>query len=86
MIVLEMLRRFSPIWAGMGMLRVITFTLYAASQSCKSRGTHCQALLELLLEMDASRYLDVPARKNVEVEINNFAQVCVDRSSYIHIC
>ncbi|KAH8993017.1 hypothetical protein EDB92DRAFT_1944966 [Lactarius akahatsu] len=73
-IVLEMLRRFSPIWAGMGVLRVITFALYAASQLCKTRGTHCQALLELLLEMDAGRYLEMSARKNVEVEITNFAQ------------
>ncbi|KAF8258181.1 hypothetical protein EI94DRAFT_1755363 [Lactarius quietus] len=73
-IVLEMLRRFSPIWAGMGVLRAITFALYAAFQSCKTRGNHCQPLLELLLEMDAGRYLDVPARKNVEVEITNFAQ------------
>ncbi|KAH9053238.1 hypothetical protein EDB87DRAFT_1711186 [Lactarius vividus] len=73
-IVLEMLRRFSPIWAGMGVLRVITFALHAASQLCKTRGTHCQALLELLLEMDAGRYLDGQARKNVEVEITNFAQ------------
>ncbi|KAH9166651.1 hypothetical protein EDB89DRAFT_2128588 [Lactarius sanguifluus] len=73
-IVLEMLRRFSPIWAGMGVLRVITFALYAASQLCKTRGTHCQALLELLLEMDAGRYLEMSARKSVEVEITNFAQ------------
>lgn len=80
-----MLRRFSPIWAGMGVLRSITFALYAASQSCKARGTHCQALLELLLEMDAGRYLDVPARKSVEVEITNFAQVCNGRSSYCHV-
>jgi hypothetical protein len=64
----------------MGVLRAITLALYAASQSCKTRGTHCQPLLELLLEMDAGRYLDVPARKNVEVEINNFAQVCNRRS------
>jgi hypothetical protein len=76
-----MLRRFSPIWAGMGVLRVITFALYAASQSCKTRGTRCQALLGLLLEMDGGRYLDVPARKNVEEEITNFAQVCDGRSS-----
>jgi hypothetical protein len=75
-----MLRRFSPIWAGMGVLRAITLALYAAYQSCKTRGTHCQPLLELLLEMDAGRYLDVPARKNVEVEITNFAQVCDRRS------
>ncbi|KAI9448864.1 hypothetical protein BJY52DRAFT_1309908 [Lactarius psammicola] len=66
--------RFSPIWAGMGMLKVITIALYAASQSCKTRGTHCQALLELLLEMDAGRYLEHSARKSVEVEITNFAQ------------
>ena len=69
----------------MGVLRVITFALYAASQSCKARGTHCQALLELLLELDASRYLDVTARKNVEVEISNFAQVCISISSHSHI-
>jgi hypothetical protein len=69
----------------MGVLRVITFALYAASQSCKAQGTHCQALLELLLEMDASRYLDVTARKNVEVEITNFSQVCISISSQSHI-
>ncbi len=67
------------------MLRVITFALNAASQSCKTRGTHCQALLELLLEMDAGRYLDGQARKNVEVEITNFAQVCDGHPSYSHI-
>ena len=76
-----MLRRFSPIWAGMGVLRAITFALYAASQSCKTRGTHSQALLELLLDLDAGRYLEVPARRNVEVEITNFAQVCDGRFS-----
>lgn len=74
-IVAEMLRRYSPIWAGMGMLRDITLALYAANQSCKSRGIHCCALLAFLLEVDAGRYLDFSARKNVEMEIASYAQV-----------
>jgi mediator of RNA polymerase II transcription subunit 12, fungi type len=78
-IVAEMLRRYSPIWAGMGVLRDITLALYAANQSCKSRGIHCRALLAFLLEVDAGRYLESSARKNVEVEIASYAQV----SSYL---
>ena len=70
-----MLRRYSPIWAGMGVLRDITLALYAANQSCKSRGIHCRALLALLLEIDAGRYLESSARKNVEMEIASYAQV-----------
>jgi mediator of RNA polymerase II transcription subunit 12 len=74
--VVEMLRRYSPIWAGMGVLRDITLALYAAFQSCKSRGIHCHSLLGLLLEIDAGRYLEVSARKNVEMEITSYSQVC----------
>jgi hypothetical protein len=70
-----MLRRYSPIWAGMGVLRDITLALYAAEQLCKARGTHSCVLLDLLLEMDAGRYLEVSARKNVELEITTYAQV-----------
>jgi hypothetical protein len=70
-----MLRRYSPIWAGMGMLRDITLALYAAYQSCKGRGIHCRALLGLLLEIDAGRYLDVSSRKNVEMEVTSYSQV-----------
>ncbi|KAI9510086.1 hypothetical protein F5148DRAFT_1182339 [Russula earlei] len=73
-IVVEMLRRYSPIWAGMGVLRDITSALYAANQACKSRGIPCRALLGLLLEIDSGRYLEVSARKNVEVEITSYAQ------------
>ncbi|KAI0293333.1 hypothetical protein B0F90DRAFT_1763644 [Multifurca ochricompacta] len=73
-IVVEMLRRYSPIWAGMGALREVTLALYAANQLCKARGIHCRALLEPLLEMDAGRYLDASARKNVEMEITSYAQ------------
>jgi mediator of RNA polymerase II transcription subunit 12 len=74
-IVAEMLRRYSPIWAGMGVLRDITLALFAANQSCKSRGVHCRALLAFLLEVDAGRYLESSARKNVEMEIASYAQV-----------
>src|ERR1700760_4593567 len=74
-IVAEMLRRYSPIWAGMGVLRDITLALYAANQSCKSRGIHCRALLAFLLEVDAGRYLESSARKNVEMEVASYAQV-----------
>ncbi len=74
-VVAEMLRRYSPIWAGVGALRDITLALYAANQSCKSRGIHCRALLGFLLEVDAGRYLEPSARKNVEVEIASYAQV-----------
>jgi len=74
-IVVEMLRRYLPIWAGMGVLRGITSALYTANQSCKSRGIHCRALPGLLLEIDSGRYLDVSARKNVEMEITSYAQV-----------
>jgi hypothetical protein len=74
-IVVEMLRRFSPIWAGMGVLRDITLALYAAYQSCKTRGIHCRALLGLLLEIDSGRYLEVSARKSVEMEVTSYAQV-----------
>ena len=70
-----MLRRYSPIWAGMGVLRDIILALYAANQSCKSRGIHCRALLAFLLEVDAGRYLESSARKNVEMEITSYAQV-----------
>ncbi len=74
-IVAEMLRRYSPIWAGMGVLRDITLALHAANQSCKSRGIHCRALLGFLLEVDAGRYLEYSARKTVEMEIASYAQV-----------
>ena len=57
------------------MLRDITLALHAAEQLCKARGTHCCVLLDLLLEMDAGRYLDVSARKNVELEVTTYAQV-----------
>jgi len=70
-----MLRRYSPIWAGMGVLRDITLALCATFQSCKSRGIHCHSLLGLLLEIDAGRYLEVSARKNVEMEITSYSQV-----------
>jgi mediator of RNA polymerase II transcription subunit 12, fungi type len=82
-IVAEMLRRYSPIWAGMGVLRDITSALYAANQSCKSRGIHCRALLGFLLEVDAGRYLEYSARKAVEMEIASYAQVskCFSQSS-----
>ncbi|KAI0259684.1 hypothetical protein BC834DRAFT_606637 [Gloeopeniophorella convolvens] len=73
-IVMEVLRRYSSVWAGMGVLREIASALYAADQGCKARGAHCRALLALLVEMDAGRYLDVTARKNVEMEITNYAQ------------
>ncbi|KAI0248197.1 hypothetical protein BJV78DRAFT_1334324 [Lactifluus subvellereus] len=46
-IVVEMLRRYSPIWAGMGLLRDITLALYAAEQSCKTRGMHSRKNVEL---------------------------------------
>jgi len=72
---MEMLRRYSPIWAGMGVLRDITLALYAAYQSCKTRGIHCRSLLGLLLEIDAGRYLEVSSRKNVEMEITSYSQV-----------
>jgi mediator of RNA polymerase II transcription subunit 12, fungi type len=67
----------------MGVLRDITSALYAAHQSCKSRGIHCRALLGFLLEIDSGRYLDVSARKNVEMEITSYAQVggCVSFST-----
>ena len=72
---MEMLRRYSPIWAGMGVLRDITLALYTAYQSCKTRGIHCRSLLGLLLEIDAGRYLEVSSRKNVEMEITSYSQV-----------
>jgi hypothetical protein len=59
----------------MGVLRDITLALYAAYQSCKSRGIHCRALLGFLLEVDAGRYLESSARKTVETEITSYAQV-----------
>jgi mediator of RNA polymerase II transcription subunit 12 len=58
----------------MDLLRDITLALYAANQSCKSRGIHCRALLAFLLEVDAGRYLESSARKNVEMEIASYAQ------------
>ena len=81
-IVVEMLRQYSPIWAGMGVLRDITLALCAANQSCKSRGVHCRALPGLLLEIDAGRYLEPSARKNIEMEVTSYAQVggCFSRS------
>jgi len=74
-IVVEVLRRYSPIWAGMGVLRDIALALYATYQSCKTRGIHCRSLLGLLLEIDAGRYLEVLARKNVETEVTSYSQV-----------
>ena len=59
----------------MGVLRDITLALYATFQSCKSRGIHCRSLLGLLLDIDAGRYLEVSARKNVEIEITSYSQV-----------
>jgi hypothetical protein len=72
---MEILRRYSPIWAGMGVLRDITLALYTAYQSCKTRGIHCRSLLGLLLEIDAGRYLEVSNRKSVEMEITSYSQV-----------
>ena len=72
--VVEILRR-SPIRAGMGVLRDIALALYATYQSCKTRGIHCRSLLGLLLEIDAGRYLEVLARKNVETEVTSYSQV-----------
>ncbi|KAH9993507.1 hypothetical protein BJV74DRAFT_833136 [Russula compacta] len=85
-IVVEMLRQYSPIWAGMGVLRDITLALYAANLSCKSRGVHCRALLGLLLETDAGRYLEASARKNVEMEITSYAQALRPSGSETEPC
>jgi hypothetical protein len=79
---MEMLRRYSPIWAGMGVLRDITLALYAAYQSCKARGMHCRSLLGLLVETDAGRYLEVSNRKSVEMEITSYTQVLLYFSQY----
>jgi len=59
----------------MGVLRDIALALYATYQSCKTRGIHCRSLLGLLLEIDAGRYLEVLARKNVETEVTSYSQV-----------
>ncbi len=70
----EILRWYPPIWAGMGMLQDIALALYAAYQPCKTRGIHRHSLLGLLLEINAGHYLEVLARKNIKMEVTSYSQ------------
>ena len=74
-LLMEIPRRDFPIWAGMGVLQDIAFALYATYQPCKARRIHRRSLLGLLLEINAGHYLEVSARKSVEMEVASRSQV-----------
>ncbi|KAI0026676.1 hypothetical protein K488DRAFT_65362, partial [Vararia minispora EC-137] len=73
-ILVETLRRYKDIWACMGTLKQLADALYAAHQTCKARSLHSRPLLNFLIEIDGSRYLDPGVRAAVDAEIASYAQ------------
>ncbi|KAI0309797.1 hypothetical protein OF83DRAFT_1179208 [Amylostereum chailletii] len=73
-ILVETLRRYLDIWASMSVLKKLVDGLYAMHQTCKTTRQHSRALLTLLVEIDANRYLDPAARKGVDNDISLYAQ------------
>ncbi|KAI0068850.1 hypothetical protein BV25DRAFT_1904185 [Artomyces pyxidatus] len=72
-ILVETLRRYTTIWASMDVQKDITLALYSTHQACKARGLLSRVLLNLVIEMDSGRYLDITARKAIEAEISGYA-------------
>ena len=73
--VIETTHRYFIIWTSMNAVSMITHALYSAHQEARVKGIQSRALLMLLEELDAGRYLDSPSREHVAADFAALAHV-----------
>ena len=74
---MQTLRQHTEVWAGLNVLKDIVSTLFQAHCTWKNRGVQNRALLSLMLQLDAGRYLESTAREQVLSDHSVFTHVSV---------
>ena len=73
--IVDNIKRGLSLWACMDMIPLVMSGLVHAHQSWKSRGLYIRCLINLILEIDNRRYLDLLSRQQIIEDVRNFARV-----------
>ena len=73
--IVDNIKRGLSLWACMDTIPLVMSGLVHAHQSWKSRGLYIRCLINLILEIDNRRYLDLLSRQQIIEDVRNFARV-----------